>query len=271
MPELPEVETTRRGIEPLVSGRRIARVDVRAPKLRWPIDPDLPGKLNGQMIHSVGRRAKYLIFYLDTGCLLLHLGMTGHLRVVSAATPYGKHDHVDIHLSGGQSLRFTDPRRFGALLWCALPPEEHPLLSRLGPEPLSGEFNGDYLYRRSRGRRLAVKPYIMDQQVVVGVGNIYASEALFRARVRPDRSAGRISLQRYTRIAAEIKAVLRAAVDAGGTTFSDFRRVDGRPGYFKQKLQVYGREGQPCPRCGAEIAVIRLGQRSTFYCRQCQN
>lgn len=270
MPELPEVETTRRGIEPLISGCRIGRVELRVPKLRWPLDPQLSDVLVGQTVRSVGRRAKYLLVNLDSGCLLLHLGMTGNLRVVPGSTPVAKHDHVDIHFDDGRCLRFTDPRRFGAVLWLSGRPEEHPLLSKLGPEPLSSEFNGDYLYRRSRNRRLAIKPFIMDQQVVVGVGNIYASEALFMAGISPGRGAGRTSGKRYDRLTEEIKKVLQAALDAGGTTFSDFRQVDGKPGYFKQQLQVYGREGKPCPLCGTAIVAIRLGQRSTFYCRRCQ-
>lgn len=271
MPELPEVETTRRGIEPLICGCLIVRVDLRVPKLRWPLDPHLSDVLAGQTVQSVGRRAKYLLLYLDKGCLLIHLGMTGNLRVVPASTPVAKHDHVDIYFDGGSCLRFTDPRRFGAVLWVPEQPEGHPLLSKLGPEPLSVEFDGRYLYQRSRNRKLAVKPFVMDQQVVVGVGNIYASEALFMAGIRPDRAAGRISKERYDRLAVEIKNVLHAALDAGGTTFSDFRQADGNPGYFKQQLQVYGREGLPCPCCEAAIVTVRLGQRSTFYCRHCQS
>ena len=271
MPELPEVETTRLGIEPLISGCRIARVELRVPKLRWPLDPRLPALLVGQSIRSVGRRAKYLLFYLDAGCLLLHLGMTGNLRVVPQSSPAAKHDHVDICFVDGRCLRFSDPRRFGALLFVPDQPLEHPLLSKLGPEPLSAELDGRYLYRRSRNRTLPVKPFIMDQQIVVGIGNIYASEALFMAGIRPGRAAGRISEKAYARLTEAIKQVLRAALAAGGTTFSDFRRVDGRPGYFKQQLLVYGREGEPCPRCAAVIVAIRLGQRSTFYCRRCQS
>lgn len=270
MPELPEVETTRRGIAPLISGCCIVRVEMRVPKLRWPLDPQLSGLLAGQTVHSVDRRAKYLLFNLDSGCLLLHLGMTGNLRVVPDFTPVAKHDHVDICFDNGRCLRFSDPRRFGAVLWVPGRPDEHPLLSKLGPEPLSDELSGDYLYRISRNRRLAIKPFIMDQQVVVGVGNIYASEALFMAAIRPTRGAGLISRNRYARLAEEIKKVLLAALDAGGTTFSDFRQVDGKPGYFKQQLQVYGREGKPCSICGTAIVASRLGQRSTFYCRRCQ-
>lgn len=271
MPELPEVETTRLGIEPLVCGCCITRVEFRVPKLRWPLDPQLSEILAGQSIRSVGRRAKYLLLNLDSGCLLVHLGMTGNLRVVSEHTPAAKHDHVDICFSDGRCLRFTDPRRFGAILWVPGPPLEHPLLSKLGPEPLSDEFNGRYLHGRARNRKLTVKPFIMDQQVVVGVGNIYASEALFMAGILPTKESGRISANKYKRLTEAIKQVLRSALDAGGTTFSDFRQVDGTPGYFKQQLQVYGKVDQPCPRCETPIVSTRLGQRSTFYCPCCQS
>ena len=270
MPELPEVETTRLGVEPLVRGCCIARVELRVPKLRWPLDPHLSAILVGQTIRSVERRAKYLLFNLDKGCLLVHLGMTGNLRVVNGNTPAAKHDHVDICFVNGRCLRYTDPRRFGAVLWIPGSPQEHPLLAKLGPEPLSAEFDGRYLHGRSRNRKLAIKPYIMDQKVVVGVGNIYASEALFMAGIRPTREAGRISVKSYMRLSDAVKKVLRAALSAGGTTFSDFRKVDGKPGYFKQQLLVYGRGGEPCVRCESPIVSVRIGQRSTFYCRNCQ-
>jgi len=270
VPELPEVETTRQGIEPLISGCRIVRVELRVPKLRWLLDPQLSKLLSGQTVHSVGRRAKYLMVNLDSGCLLIHLGMTGNLRVVPSSTEVAKHDHVDLHFDDGQCLRFTDPRRFGAVIWVPGIADDHPLLSKLGPEPLSDEFFGEYLYRRSRKRKLAIKSFIMDQQVVVGVGNIYASEALFMAGIRPDLEAGRVSLKRYAKLAGEIKKVLLVALDAGGTTISDFRQVDGKPGYFKQQLNVYGRALKPCHVCETPIDSMRLGQRSTYYCRCCQ-
>lgn len=270
MPELPEVETTRRGVEPLIQGCVIDHVVLRTPKLRWPLDPQLSTILSEQTLTAVSRRAKYLLLHLDRGRLLLHLGMTGNLRVVPADTPVEKHDHVDIVFTDGSCLRFTDPRRFGAVLWLPEAEGEHALLSKLGPEPLSDEFDGAYLHERAKRRKLAVKPFIMDQQVVVGVGNIYASEALFMAGIRPDREAGRISVERYARLAGAIKVVLQAALAAGGTTFSDFRQVDGKPGYFKQELQVYGREGKACLQCGAAIRSLRLGQRSTYFCRHCQ-
>lgn len=271
MPELPEVETTRRGIEPLISGCQIAELILRVDKLRWPLDRRLCTILPGQLIQSVERRAKYLLLRCSQGTLLLHLGMSGSLRVIEADATEGKHDHVDLVFTNGQSLRFTDPRKFGALLWTAGDPLAHPLLTALGPEPLSERFDGDYLWRQSRKRKVAVKPFVMDQRVVVGVGNIYASEALFRAGIRPTVAAGKVSRERYHSLATAIKTILTEAIAAGGTTISDFRRSDGKPGYFKQQLQVYGREGQPCPKCQQVIVAVRLGQRSTFYCRHCQS
>lgn len=270
MPELPEVETTRRGLEPLLLNKTLLRFTSRVAKLRWPIAADLGKVLPGQQVLAVERRAKYLLLRLTRGTLLLHLGMSGNLRVVPCGTPVEKHDHIDIELQGGEVLRFRDPRKFGALLWLDRDPEHHPLLVELGPEPLAAEMNGAYLHRRSRGRKLAVKPFIMDQKIVVGVGNIYASEALFRAGLRPDRPAGEIGLEAYRRLAAEIEEVLREAIAAGGTTLQDFQQSDGRPGYFRQELRVYGRGGEPCTVCGRPIAEMRLGQRSSFFCRRCQ-
>ncbi len=269
MPELPEVETTRRGVEPHVSGRRIARVLVRDARLRWPVPPELPTLAAGATVRAVERRAKYLLIHTDAGSFLLHLGMSGSLRVVDAGLPPGKHDHLDIEFDGGLALRFNDPRRFGCCLW--LPPgESHPLLAGLGPEPLSEAFSGSYLYRLSRGRKGPVKPFVMDQKVVVGVGNIYAAEALFAAGIRPDRPAGRIAQVRYERLADEVKQVLTYAIGRGGTTLRDFVGGDGKPGYFAQELRVYGREGQACPRCGKTLKNSRLGQRATVYCVTCQ-
>ncbi|PLX89908.1 MAG: DNA-formamidopyrimidine glycosylase [Desulfuromonas sp.] len=270
MPELPEVEITRRGVEPLVVGRTICRVVLRTEKLRWPLDPELQVLLDGQAIRAVSRRAKYLLFHLEQGGLLLHLGMSGHLRVVDDSEPAGKHDHVDICFEDGTCLRMTDPRRFGALLWTDGDPSDHPLLAKLGPEPLSEAFDGDLLYRHSRRRSIAVKAFLLDQKTVVGVGNIYANESLFLANIRPDRPAGQISLNRYRILAAAIDRVLRLALEAGGTTLADFRQVDGRPGYFRQQLQVYGRAGSPCLTCGHKIVVVQQNQRSTFFCRHCQ-
>ena len=270
MPELPEVETTRRGIAPHLEGQRIAQVVVRQRQLRWPVTAGLARRLRDREIRSVKRRAKYLLVEFEHGHLILHLGMSGSLRLVDASAQAGKHDHLDLVLASGRSLRFCDPRRFGAALWTAQPPQLHPLLASLGPEPLSAEFTGDLLYRRSRGRKSSVKSFIMDSRIVVGVGNIYANEALFAAGIRPDRAAGRISLARYRLLAAAIKAVLERAIQCGGTTLRDFVGGDGRPGYFRIELKTYGRGGEPCVSCGALLAESRLGQRSTVYCRQCQ-
>ena len=270
MPELPEVETTRSGIAPLISGCQIAELVLRTGKLRWPLDPQLCQTLPGQSLHSVTRRAKYLLLHCDQGTLLLHLGMSGSLRVIDAGETENKHDHVDLVFTNGRCLRFNDPRKFGALLWCAGPPAEHPLLAKLGPEPLSEQLNGDYLWNASRRRKIAVKPFIMDQKLVVGVGNIYASEALFRAGILPTVAAGKISRQRYRQLAGAIKVILAEAIAAGGTTIADFRQADGKPGYFKQQLQVYGRAGESCPNCTAPVSSLRLGQRSSYFCRNCQ-
>jgi formamidopyrimidine-DNA glycosylase len=270
MPELPEVETTRRGIAPLISGKAIAELVLRTEKLRWPLDRSLCRSLPGQTILSVERRAKYLLLRTGPGTLILHLGMSGSLRIVPAETTENKHDHVDLILTDGSCLRFTDPRKFGALLWTAADPLLHPLLVHLGPEPLAAEFTGEYLYQSSRKRKIAVKPFVMDQKLVVGVGNIYASEALFGAGIDPCLPAGKVSRARYQRLAGEIKQVLQQAIAAGGTTISDFKQSDGKPGYFKQELRVYGRAGDSCTLCGQPVKSIRLGQRSTFFCSTCQ-
>jgi formamidopyrimidine-DNA glycosylase len=269
MPELPEVETTRRGVEPHSRGRVVREITVREPRLRWPVPQDLPARLRGQTIEAVERRAKYLLFRSAPGSLLLHLGMSGSLRVVPGAQPPARHDHVDVLFEEGHCLRFNDPRRFGCCLW--LPAgETHPLLNGLGPEPLCPAFDGDVLYRRSRGRSAPVKGFIMDARVVVGVGNIYANEALFLAGIRPDRAAGRISLARYRLLAGSIKRVLTSAIAHGGTTLRDFVGGDGRPGYFARELHVYGRAGQACRRCDGPLRELRLAQRSTVYCVTCQ-
>jgi formamidopyrimidine-DNA glycosylase len=270
MPELPEVETTCRGIAPLISGKTIAELVLRTEKLRWPLDRSLCLSLPGQTIQSVERRAKYLLLRTDQGTLILHLGMSGSLRIIPAETTENKHDHVDLILVDGSCLRLTDPRKFGALLWTTEDPLLHPLLAHLGPEPLAAEFTGAYLYQSSRRRKIAVKPFVMDQKLVVGVGNIYVSEALFGAGIDPRLAAGKISRERYKRLASEIKQVLQQAIAAGGTTISDFKQADGKPGYFQQELRVYGREGLPCTVCGLPVKMIRLGQRSTFYCSNCQ-
>lgn len=270
MPELPEVETTRRGIAPHVIDKSFAEVVVRQPRLRWPIPADLPTLLAGQRVEAVSRRAKYLLFQLSTGTLMIHLGMSGSLRLVTAGAAIGAHDHVDFQLSNGNVLRYTDPRRFGAILWLEGDPFQHALLKALGPEPLSEDFSGDYLHQQAGVRKVPVKSFIMDGHVVVGVGNIYANEALYRAGIHPKRAAGRISLARYQTLAQEIKDTLAQAIASGGTTLKDFVGGDGKPGYFKQSLQVYGRAGLPCLGCGEELKEIRLGQRSTVFCSACQ-
>ncbi|OCX90987.1 MAG: DNA-formamidopyrimidine glycosylase [Pseudomonas sp. CO183] len=269
MPELPEVETTRRGIEPHLLGQRVDRVLVRDRRLRWPVPEDLDVRLSGQRIEAVERRAKYLLIKAESGTLIVHLGMSGSLRLVDAAQPVGKHDHVDILLESGQALRYTDPRRFGAMLWSE-EPLAHVLLASLGPEPLGEDFDGDRLYRLSRGRSMAVKPFIMDNAVVVGVGNIYASEALFAAGIDPRRPAGSISRARYLKLGEEIRRILAMAIERGGTTLRDFVGGDGKPGYFQQELFVYGRAGEFCKSCGSTLREIRLGQRASVYCSRCQ-
>ena len=269
MPELPEVETTRRGVEPHCVGRKVLRAIVREPRLRWPVPADLGKRLAGQPIEAVQRRAKYLLLRTPAGTLMVHLGMSGSLRVVSPDDPHQLHDHIDLELEGSVCLRFNDPRRFGSFHWL-LPGEPVPLLDHLGPEPLSEEFDGALLYRLSRRRKGAVKNFIMDGKVVVGVGNIYASEALFLSGIRPDRAAGRVSLARYERLAENIKLVLTSAIGQGGTTLRDFVGGDGKPGYFAQQLLVYGREGEPCRGCGTPLRKVRLGQRSSVYCVTCQ-
>ena len=270
MPELPEVETTRRGITPHLLGQRISKLVIRQPKLRWPIPKLLITTLPGQRIESIERRAKYLLVHTQAGSALLHLGMSGSLRVLDPDAAPGKHDHFDWLLDSGRLLRFTDPRRFGSLLWQPVG-SVHELLVRLGPEPLSDNFDGDHLWRLSRGRSAAIKTFIMDQAIVVGVGNIYAAEALFAAGIDPRRKAGSVSRERYTRLAEAIKRILTYAIKRGGTTLRDFISPDGVPGYFEQELYVYGRVGEPCRNCGSTIRSITLGQRSTFYCFQCQH
>ena len=274
MPELPEVETTRRGIAPHLIGRRITAVTLRRRDLRWPIPPEVSELLPGQRIEDVERRAKYLLLHTQAGSALLHLGMTGVLRVLPPDALVGKHDHVDIALEvktgeGPRVLRFTDARRFGCLLWQP-PGTTHELLGNLGPEPLTDAFDGDLLWRLSRGRTAAVKLFLMDNAVVVGVGNIYASEALFAAGIDPRRVAGAVSRARYARLAAEVKRILAWAIERGGTTLRDFINPDGMPGYFVRELMVYGREGEPCKVCGTPIRQAVLGQRSTFWCPRCQ-
>lgn len=306
MPELPEVETTRRGLAPHLEGRRVLGVTLRRPDLRWPIPGEIEALLPGQTVRAVRRRAKYLLMDTDAGTAIWHLGMSGSMRVLPADTPVQAHDHVDLLIgsdagsaqaptptltrvrgrarstrateasphgednhAGVRVLRFNDPRRFGCLLWQA-PGETHALLRELGPEPLEDDFDGCYLFERSRGRKAPVKAFLMDQRIVVGVGNIYAAEALFAAGVSPLRAAGKVSRERYDLIAAEIRRILAYAIRRGGTTLRDFLSPDGAPGYFEQELSAYGRGGEPCPRCGRPLKEAMLAQRATVWCGHCQ-
>jgi formamidopyrimidine-DNA glycosylase len=269
VPELPEVETTRRGIAPYCEGQMIADVTVRNGQLRWPVPADLVQRLRGQTIRSVDRRAKYLLLNLDAGTVIIHLGMSGSLRVITDNSLPLRHDHVELALASGVRLRFNDPRRFGCWLWSETA-STHPLIASLGPEPLAPEFNASLLYHRSRNRQVPVKSFIMDNHVVVGVGNIYANEALFKSGIHPKRKAGRISLERYYKLADAISETLSAAILMGGTTLRDFVNSDGKPGYFAQSLLAYGRGGEPCTGCGTPMKEIRMNNRSTVYCPHCQ-
>lgn len=269
MPELPEVETTLRGIRPWLEGRRLEAVTVREARLRWPV-PATVQQARGARVTGLRRRAKYLLLETDAGGdLLVHLGMSGSLRVITDESAPRVHDHFDL-VTRDAVIRYNDPRRFGALLWVTPPRSVHPLLRHLGPEPLGGDFDGRWLYERSRGRRVAVKNFIMDGRVVVGVGNIYASEALFMAGIHPTRPAGRIALARYERLAAAIRDVLSRSIAQGGTTLRDYVNSDGAPGYFALDLLAYGRGGEPCFQCGAPLRQKTIGQRSSFYCIRCQ-
>jgi len=270
MPELPEVETTRRGIEPWLVGRRIDRLVVRQPRLRWRVPAGLAGRIAGTRVRSVARRAKYLLIGTDAGTLILHLGMSGSLRVLDAASPPLAHDHVDLVLDSGKCLRFNDPRRFGCLLFTAADPARHRLLANLAVEPLSDAFTGEALWRRARGKRVSVKAFIMDSRTVAGVGNIYASEALFRAGIRPGLAAGRVSRARMELLVAAIRDVLTEAIGVGGTTLRDYVDASGMPGYFRQRLFVYERNGRACRRCGTAIRKFTQGARSTYWCPRCQ-
>lgn len=271
MPELPEVETTRRGLEPHCVGRVIERAVVRESRLRWPVPAELATAITGARVWQLDRRGKYLIMRLDSGsAVMLHLGMSGYIRVVPPHTPPLKHDHVDFLLGSACCLRFHDPRRFGSIHLTEEPAESHSLLRSMGPEPFDARFDGAYLYAQAGNRRLAVKAFIMDSRIVVGVGNIYATEALFRAGIHPARAAGRVSRKRFEGLVATIRAVLAEAIEAGGTTLRDFSRSDGQPGYFQQSLDAYARGGQPCRRCGRTLHTSRLGQRATVYCPGCQ-
>lgn len=271
MPELPEVETVRRGIEPHVVGRTIERVVVRDRRLRWPIPRGFERQLAGRRIGAVGRRGKYLLFDLgDNDCVILHLGMTGRVLLLAPGAAVRKHDHLDLQLSGELLLRFHDPRRFGAALWWPGAQREHALLRHMGPEPLTGAFDAEYLFARSRGRSAPVKNFLMDGRIVVGVGNIYAAESLFRAGIRPTRAAGRVTRAQYAALVRAVRAVLEDAIAAGGTSFRDFRDSEGNPGYFAQKLFVYDRGGEPCRKCRTSIRRLVIGQRSSYFCPTCQ-
>ena len=273
MPELPEVETVRRGIAPQVTGRRIQDVIVRDRRLRWPVPRDFESRLRGRTVQSVQRRAKYLLLELDSGDrLILHLGMSGRLLLLPTASPAKKHDHVDLAFEDGPLLRFNDPRRFGvALIWPA-GQGQHKLLRGLGPEPLEPEFSADLLFEKSRGRRVPVKNFLMDGHIVVGVGNIYASESLFRAGIRPGRAAGRATRAEYERLTVAVRAVLSEAIAQGGSTLKDssFSKPDGEFGYFQVRLAVYDRAGKPCSVCATPIRRQIIGQRSSFFCPKCQ-
>ncbi|MDF1812841.1 MAG: bifunctional DNA-formamidopyrimidine glycosylase/DNA-(apurinic or apyrimidinic site) lyase [Verrucomicrobiales bacterium] len=275
MPELPEVETTLRGVEPWITGKKITDVVIRQRSLRWPVPPEISDSLVGQKISSARRRGKYLLFLLSGGgTLLVHLGMSGSLRIVNRGEDdWRKHDHIGVGLSSGKELRFHDPRRFGCWLYCPagdVPEECHELLKKLGPEPLSDDFDETYLWKSTRNRKVAIKQFIMNANVVVGVGNIYACEALFLAGISPRKAAGRVTRKKLDLLVRSIKEVLGEAIQMGGTTLRDFLNAEGEAGYFKQELRVYDREGQPCRECGSEIKRIVQSNRSTFYCPKCQ-
>ncbi len=270
MPELPEVETTARGIAPHIEGQTIARIIVRQPQLRWPVPDNLDQLLTDNAIRSVSRRAKYLLFTTDTGTVILHLGMSGSLRILPADKLVEKHDHIDFIFNNKTLLRYHDPRRFGAVLWTSDGPTQHHLLKDLGPEPLLPDFDGNHLYQQSKNRLTPVKSFIMDSHVVVGVGNIYANEALFMAGIHPARHAGKVSLTRYRLLADSIKTVLENAIQQGGTTLRNFVNESGNPGYFKQQLNAYGRSGLPCKQCLTPLKEIRISNRTTVFCTHCQ-
>jgi formamidopyrimidine-DNA glycosylase len=270
MPELPEVETVLQGIKPLVEHQVIRGIVIRQPKLRWDVPKGLQRKLLNQKIIKLERRGKYILFHLQLGTLLLHFGMSGSLTVLSKLIDPKKHDHIDL-LFDDFYLRYTDPRRFGALLYTEGDPQDHPLLAKLGIEPLTKAFNGEYLYRKARSRKLSIKQFIMNHQIVVGVGNIYAAEALFLAKLNPLTPANQISKVQYQQLATAIKQVLKEAIKKGGTTLKDFKNSEGKMGYFKQKLNVYDREGLPCVNCQQPLKAIRIQNRATVFCSTCQN
>lgn len=271
MPELPEVETSRRGIAPHIEGKTFKAVIIRQPRLRWPVPDALKTTLPGLKLDSIERCGKYLLLKTCQGTLILHLGMSGNLRITTPEQTPGKHDHVDFIFEGDIVLRLNDQRKFGAVLWSSDPLDRHPLLATLGPEPLSDAFNGDYLLQRAGKRSLPVKSLLMDSHIVVGVGNIYASESLFMAGILPTRPAGGVSLQEYQQLAEAVKTVLQMAIDKGGTTLRDFTDAQGKPGYFQQALRVYGRVDQPCLTCEEPVQQIKIGQRASYFCTVCQH
>lgn len=269
MPELPEVETTLQGVRPYLQGQKIQSVTIRHPKLRWPIPAELNTLVSGQVITELQRRGKYLLLKTPRGTVILHLGMSGRLGIFQLNTPAKKHDHIDFIFSK-YLLRLTDPRRFGACLWTTENPEKHFLLENLGVEPFSKTFSGNYLFQKSRKRKIPVKSFIMNSQIVVGVGNIYAAESLFAAKINPFKSAEKISLAEYQQLALAIKKILKQAIKKGGTTLKDFLNSEGKPGYFSLKLKVYGRENQACMICKKTLRLKKLSQRATVYCEVCQ-
>lgn len=271
MPELPEVETSRRGIAPHILGKTFKDVVVRQPQLRWPVPVELADRVRGSSLDHLDRRGKYLLLATANGTAILHLGMSGNLRICSADQPVLKHDHVDFLFTDGTLMRFNDQRRFGAVLWTNQPAEQHPLLAELGPEPLSNAFNARYLLERCRNRRTPIKSLIMDSHIVVGVGNIYASESLFMAGLHPNRPASTLDLICCEQLCAAIKAVLQWAIDQGGTTLRDFVNAQGKPGYFQQSLSVYGRAGLACLKCAEPIQQLKIGQRASYFCQTCQS
>lgn len=270
MPELPEVETSRRGIEPHLLGQQIKKIVLRYPSLRWLIPKEIPTLFASQTITAISRRGKYLLLTTEVGSLILHLGMSGSLRIVDQKTPVTKHDHVDVQCSDGTYLRFNDPRRFGCLLYTRDDPLQHKLLQSLGVEPLSRQFNAAYLWGKTRGKQVAIKQLIMNSKVVVGVGNIYANEALFQAGILPTKPSAELSQQQAKALCRVIKTVLNKAIKAGGTTLKDFSQTDGKPGYFAQKLQVYGKAGLACPKCKTRLCLLQMGGRQTVCCFHCQ-
>ncbi|MEZ9820169.1 bifunctional DNA-formamidopyrimidine glycosylase/DNA-(apurinic or apyrimidinic site) lyase [Shewanella sp. 10N.286.45.A1] len=269
MPELPEVEVTKQGVSPYLIDNTVTDLIIRNPSLRWPV-PDITKQIIGQTIRAVRRRAKYLLIDTDAGTTIVHLGMSGSLRILPVNSPVEKHDHIDLVLASGKILRYNDPRRFGAWLWNELPEQAHPLLSKLGPEPLEDSFNSSYLLDALANKKKAIKLCLMDNHIVVGVGNIYANEALFAAGIHPQAEAGKVDAERITILVAEVKQILARAIKQGGTTLKDFTNAEGKPGYFAQKLHVYGRGGETCTHCGQLLSEIKLGQRATVFCSICQ-